>query len=481
MIEQQYYGVTNQGFNRKRLPEQLQEIYQALRGGFGDNIALTPDSVLGILAHIEAERLSAMWEEVEDVYGQMYPMSASGSNLDRAVSFMGVTRLQAEPSAVDVVFYGSEGVTVPNYTSVRNISSQTTYYTNGEFRISKSKAYDVLITTPNRMAINDVVALTINGVTTRYQTTRSSAQYAIEELGKLLKKNNTLKVTTDGITLRIQCVTVPFIHVELVSGLSFVSIGTLQECLTEGASTDVAKVGQVSEIVTMVTGLERVENLTQGASGRFEETDSELYVRYPRGVYQTGAGTAEAILANLLKLKGVSEAFVYENDSSRSDEYGTPANSLHCIVKGGLDTDIAQTILRLKPAGIPTFGTSTVQIKDSQQIARTIQFSRPKKRYIWVKVVADTFVDQTEFAKSGYIVNLTNKVMEYANTLSVGADVVLQRIIGKCVEIEGIGKATVTLGVTNELTDVEPQYRDQNIKIAPNEEAVFDKSIILVS
>ncbi|CDF97692.1 Putative uncharacterized protein [Avibacterium paragallinarum JF4211] len=37
------------------------------------------------------------------------------------------------------------------------------------------------------------------------------------------------------------------------------------------------------------------------------------------------------------------------------------------------------------------------------------------------------------------------------------------------------------IGKTNQITDPEPRYQEQNIVIAPDEEAVFDPAIIVIS
>lgn len=340
-----------------------------------------------------------------------------------------------------------------------------------------------MIISPAKSKINigETIALMIDGVTYRYTTNRSSVAYAIEELGKILKGVNYIHTTTNSVEMRITASTVESFDLKLVSGLKLDKLGVMNDCLTEGASLDYAAQGEVSEIVSTVTGLDLVNNLTDGTRGRFEETDSELYARYSQGVYHTGAGTSESIYANLMKVKGIISALVYENDQKTPDEYGTPANSIHCIVKGGLDNEIAETILALKPAGIPTHGNVLIQVADSQNIKRTIKFSRPKKKYIWIKVIAQTFIDQNELAKSGYIVNITNNIMSYGNSLPVGADVILQRIMAECVKIDGVNSVDVSIGVTNTLTDSEPVYGKTDIKIAPGEEAIFDKSIIVVS
>lgn len=475
------YGVTIQGFNRKRLPEQLQEIFSNIRSEFGEDTELTPDTVLGILSSNQAERFATIWELAESIYGAMYPMSATGANLDRAVSFTGVKRLPAEPSAVDVVWYGREGTVIPEYTAVRNVHSQVEYYSVGNLTLNRSRAYDVEIHfNKSKIAVGEVVQVMINGVQYRYQTDRSSVQYAIEQIGNQLKAVPFLQVSTDKNSLKIRAMTVASFSVNLSNNLSFWKLGCLNETQTEGASTDFAEIGQVSELITRIDGLDEVNNLTEGTQGRELETDAELYARYTLGVYQTGAGTVESLLDSLLKVKGVSAAFVYENTSESRDQFGTPPNAIHCIVQGGLDNAIAKAILAKKPAGIPTFGSSTVNITDSQNIRRAIKFSRPRKRYIWIKVVANTFVDQGELASSGYIVSIMNNLMKYGEKLQMGSDVVLQRLIAQCVAVNGVNNVSVSIGVTNNITDSEPTYQTQDIRIAPDEMAVFDKSIITI-
>lgn len=475
------YGLTTQGFNRKRLPEQLQEIYTALRAKLGEDLELTPDTVLGMLAANEAERFATMWELIEAVYGAMYPMSATGANLDRAVSFTGVKRLEAQPSAVDLIWYGREGTTIPAHTAVRNSYSQVQYYNPAPFSLNRNKVYDVeLAFNQSKIAVGETLQVFINGVQYRYQTDRTSIPYAIEQLSNRLKAVDFLSVSTERNSLKIRAATVESFAINLSPNLSFIRFGCLAAVQTESASTDLAEIGQVNEIITRVDGLEEVNNLARGTKGREQETDAELYRRYPLGVYQTGAGTAESLLDSLLKVKGVSAAFVYENDSDSRDQFNTPPHAIHCIVQGGLDRDVAQAIFAKKPAGIPTFGSTTVSLTDSQQFRRAIKFSRPRKRYIWIKVVANTFVDQGELAASGYIVSILNNLMRYGNKLQMGADVVLQRLIGQCVAVDGVNNVSVQIGVTNQITDPEPSYQTADIRIAPDEIAVFDKSIIVI-
>ena len=71
--------------------------------------------------------------------------------------------------------------------------------------------------------------------------------------------------------------------------------------------------------------------------------------------------------------------------------------------------------------------------------------------------------------------------MNYAATLNVGDDVILQRMIGRCVDVKGVGKVQVTIGRTATLDSAMPSLNGNNITIAPDEEAIFDRTIIKVT
>lgn len=476
------YGVKRSGFVRKRLPEQLNEIRDSLKNRLDPNIDLTPDTVLGVISHISAERFASIWELAEAIYGTMYPMSATGSNLDKAVSFIGVTRLQEQPSFCDVTWFGKNGTVIPDYSCVRNKRSQVKYFSLGDVTISQDNAHCVTISpSVSSIGINDTLSVVINGATYSYQTDRASIKYAMEKLFAKLAGIEFADVKLNNLELTVTASSVTGFSVTVNDKLSISKLGTLGRVTTDKAKVDLAEVGDISEIIDLIDGLDEVNNFSFGTAGRQEETDGELYQRYHKGVWHTGAGTAESIQANLLKVEGVNHAVVYENKSDTPNDFGMPAHSLYCVIKGGLDVNIAQVILTYAPAGITLHGSKSVTVQDSQKINQLIKFGRPRKVYIWVNVIVNTFVDQSEFALTGYSTKIIENIMDYAATLKVGDDVILQRIIGKCVDVKGVGKVQVTIGKSSALDSSEPLLDDNNIAIAPDEEAIFDRTIIKVT
>lgn len=76
------YGVVSTGFSRKPLTVELAEIEAALITEFGPGVIQTSQSPLGQINGIFADRVSAVWELVEDIYSSLDPDQAEGVRLD---------------------------------------------------------------------------------------------------------------------------------------------------------------------------------------------------------------------------------------------------------------------------------------------------------------------------------------------------------------------------------------------------------------
>src|SRR5690349_21710010 len=107
------YGLTPGGFVRMRLPEIQRAIFDDLAAATGEPWDETPNSFMGQLVAVFAEREAALWELLEQVYLSAYPVTASGQSLDLATSYAGVRRLQDSRSRVPVILFGTQGTVVP--------------------------------------------------------------------------------------------------------------------------------------------------------------------------------------------------------------------------------------------------------------------------------------------------------------------------------------------------------------------------------
>ncbi len=153
-----------------------------------------------------------------------------------------------------------------------------------------------------------------------------------------------------------------------------------------------AVAGTLTVIDTPITGWTSVTNAADAVEGTNEETDTELRSRRELSVAKAAKGILETILAEVLAIDNVVEAFIFENDTLTTDVVNnTPGKAFQVVVLGGSDATIAKAIFDEKPIGIQAFGTTTVGVLDSQLISHTIGFTRPTTIPIFVIVNIDTF------------------------------------------------------------------------------------------
>lgn len=150
--------------------------------------------------------------------------------------------------------------------------------------------------------------------------------------------------------------------------------------------------GTVTQIDTPVSGWDTVTNpLDESELGRDVETDTAFRLRQVAELRAQGASTLAAIRAKIQELASVTGVYVFENVSDSTDGDGLPPHSFECVVSGGDDTAIANTIAFYKPVGIATYGTDTETVDDANGFPIAIKFSRPAalNAYITVNLTAD--------------------------------------------------------------------------------------------
>lgn len=154
--------------------------------------------------------------------------------------------------------------------------------------------------------------------------------------------------------------------------------------IVDGAITGPATT--ITQIDTPIVGWSTVNNPNDAILGRSIETDVELRSRQARSVAIKAQSSLDAIFASVSNLDGVIAVNAIENPTNVIDAEGLPPHSFRVVVTGGANSDIAQTIWEKKPAGILSFGTTTVIITDSQGLPHDISFSRPTEIPIFVTV-----------------------------------------------------------------------------------------------
>ena len=481
------YGVTPDGFVRPRLPEIRQEIVADLTdrlraAGFSGDIQTRPDSIFGLVIDTFAERETALWEEAEGVYYAMYPGSASGVSLDRAVSFTGVKRLDDEKSRAYVVVYGQPGTVVPAGSQINNPLTQTLWATANDVSISTGGAADVtLIPTVVNSATYTV---TLDG--TGYAYTSDATASIAEILAGLVAALSTsaYSVSSNGAAVRIQSDGRQAFSLSVSANIAVDQLGSPVLAETIDAIAEEAAPGTLTGIVTRVNGWDSVNNLQAASPGRLAERDAELRARYPSGLSRLGSATLPSIAPNVRdKVSGVSAIRVYENTTDEMDATGRPPHSLHVVVDGGLDDDIGNAIFQTVAAGIDTHGSVLVMVTDDEGASHEIRFDRPTPIYVWVKATLTLLPpSEQEFPADGYE-TVAAAILSTGQAHQISQDVLQQRFFCAIYQTRGIGVVDLVFAHSDDPAFVPSpsDYSTDNITIQEFEVARFDATRIEVT
>ena len=165
---------------------------------------------------------------------------------------------------------------------------------------------------------------------------------------------------------------------------------------------------------------------------------------------------------------------MYENDTDSTDAEGRPPHSIEAVVNGGETDEIGLAIWQKKAAGIDTFGSQSVSVNDSQGFPHTINFNRPLVVPVYLRITVTEYPEEALPPNAQTMI--TEAVIDYGNSLTIGNDVILQRFMGAIYSaVSGIGYITVTAS-TNGST-----YSSNNISIDARHVAVFDATRIQVT
>lgn len=220
-------------------------------------------------------------------------------------------------------------------------------------------------------------------------------------------------------------------------------------------------------------GWESISNATASIPGTDVESRQSFETRRAESVNIGGQGTASAVRAAIANVTGVTDAYVYNNGSDSSINYGTtnypiPAHSIAITVAGGDEMEIAQAIHSKLDAGcgLPTTGgqglliTKTVQ-DDVNYVPPypryQIRFVRPAFTVLYVRVT----VANLSTLPSTYVQDVQNAITEAMTNGFATADRTISvsraRIGGRVVAaaylpaIQAIGRITpvgITVGLT---------------------------------
>lgn len=260
---------------------------------------------------------------------------------------------------------------------------------------------------------------------------------------------------------------------------------TLEDALTSTTSTSVdvaaaaetageltAGANTLTKIESPASGWTAVTNPLPAIPGRDVETDEEYRIRQAELRATSEGSTLDGIVADVALLPNVLTAKGYENVLDVVVN-SLPPHSFEIVVSGGNDQVIAQSIWRNKPAGIETYGTTSVSILDSEGVTHTVRFSRPTE-----KVVNVTYSATTD---ASYVAASIRAALEQASVdptspahFGIGEPVYLVRLLAIASEVLGVVNVTLDIALAPALPpDAIPTSPDNVLLVGTREVATF--------
>lgn len=471
------YGLTRDGFRRKRLPEILSDINRRVSDRLGVEIKTGSNSLFGQLHGVFAYEIADLWEQAENTYNAMYPNTATGVSLSNAAGLAGISAISGTQSRLLATCYGTDGTVIPYGAQITSSAENGSHWeciaTNAA--ISKNKACYAAYSISSAIQAGTVYTIKINEVTASY--TAVSGDTASKVLSTLMKSFPDIPYSMDNGILSIRTTAKGETFTTEAQNITISSIGTPIQfrCVTVGAINP--DIGTINQIVTSVPGWTGVLNQYAASVGQDAETDTHLRQRWNRSLFSRGSTNIDAIAEALAdNVTGVTTVKVYENRTDVTDTDGRPPHSIEAIVEGGENDDIAKVIWKTKAGGINTYGTEHGTTMDANGIEQTLYFNRPSPVKIWLKVVISEIPDET--LAPAAVQQIVAALLAKGQGQAVGEDVILQRYFSTIFKAaSGVGYISLTAATG----DTAGTYSTSNISITPRQIAVFDAARIEVT
>lgn len=471
------YGLTRDGFRRKRLPEILSDINRRVSDRLGVEIETGSNSLFGQLHGVFAYEIADLWEQAENTYNAMYPNTATGVSLSNAAGLAGISAISGTQSQLLATCYGTDGTVIPYGAQITSSAENGSHWeciaTNAA--ISKNKACYAAYSINSTIQAGTAYTIKINEVTASY--TAVSGDTASKVLSTLMKSFSDIPYSMDNGILSIRTTAKGETFTTEAQNITISSIGTPIQfrCVTVGAINP--DIGTINQIVTSIPGWTGVLNQYAASVGQDAETDTHLRQRWNRSLFSRGSTNIDAIAEALANnVTGVTTVKVYENRTDVTDTDGRPPHSIEAIVEGGENDDIAKVIWKTKAGGINTYGTEHGTTMDANGIEQTLYFNRPSPVKIWLKVVISENPDET--LAPAAVQQIAEALLAKGQEQAVGEDVILQRYFSTIFKAaSGVGYISLTAATG----DTAGTYSTSNISITPRQIAVFDAARIEVT
>ncbi|AGH57528.1 hypothetical protein PSYG_00067 [Psychrobacter phage pOW20-A] len=235
------------------------------------------------------------------------------------------------------------------------------------------------------------------------------------------------------------------------------------EAMPESMGAISASADTLTVIKSPLFGWSSVTNADSMVTGKLRETDQQLRERRRGSVSKGNRNMTEALWAKLSDLSGVIEVSVLENATQYTDSRGLPPHSIHVVISGGDEAQIAETIWASKTGGTLVAGTEEYTIIDEVGNEQVMRFSRPVDVTIKVAVYI-TPLSGYSFSTASLI---KQAVLDYMNDeIAVGGDIINSALYTPLNEIGGFAIERIELAKGNEALAEKSIYLEFNERIS---------------
>ena len=475
------YGVTEKGFNIKRMDTIMEEIHADLKEDWGVDTTINDQSFLNSFIKSVAAKLAEAWEMGQDVYYSQYPSTAEGISLDNAMQFGGVTRLEDQRTVYPIACTGADGTNILYGTLIRSTTTPAKDFQCLNLQTISRDNFRKIVLEVMAESEDMVYSIDINGTT--YSYNRTDGNTATEIIAGLASAvtHDGITVTATGSQLILEAKTVQSSYKATLSDnitVSKVTSNILFESVDYGNIT--VPTGTITIIVKNVDGLDSITNDITPTAGRLEESDIAARQSYIKRIAIRSMSRIDGIVADIYEnVDGVLSAIGKENYTSEYDEDGRPPHCFEIIVDGGDSSEIAQIIFQRKSPGIRAYGSTSVDIADSYGNIINIGFSRPTYQYVWLKITLTR--NTKEVIAPNYATLAKEAIISNSDEYGLGEKVILQKFLPYLyANLTGVEYITIKGAVTNTEAGEPAEYTLDVLDMMSRQKAQFDAARIEV-
>ncbi len=479
------FGVTPQGFKAKQFSDIMEEIAADLKSDAGVDISSGSDTLADIYTNIISLAISDTWKQPQDQQGMFSIDSAEKNHLEDLVNYIGLKRELAAPSQGNVYITADAEFELPKTNSFYDIYD-TEFVNPNPIPVKVSQCVSATFSLADSIPSGTVVSITVQGEVSSV-TVGTDYAVALNALsGDITSSDNTATSTVD-VTGAVPLITIQN-EVEN-SNVTIIpsSFTTLQELTSKGVVISLVDGATqvLQDTVTTPPSYSQIISVTNRENfilGRLVESDEDLRARHKVSLNNTGSCTVDSITAAISNLTGVTSAVVLENDTMTATDI--PEKAFHCIVQGGSDQDIADTIWANKAGGIKTYGNTEVAILNSQRDLKYVNFSRLEALYVHAIITFKKYTADGESFPQGGEELLKARLVSYGTSLIAGKDLIPNKFAADLL-INTLGTEDVTV----KLVTTTGQYDTPNagaysvtkpIPVELWQQGVFDVSRVTV-